>query len=99
MTGRALYSSVTGYDFPKLAAVTSAVTDSDYAGTAERYLDIGDPAARYLWVVKFARSCADSEGVCVEIPVESSDPAVGPLALHTPLVFLERMYVNPKTRA
>uniref|UniRef100_A0A7S2KE78 Uncharacterized protein n=1 Tax=Zooxanthella nutricula TaxID=1333877 RepID=A0A7S2KE78_9DINO len=99
LTGQALYSSVTGYNFPKLAAVTGAIADDAYAGTAERYLGPADAAARYLWVVKFARSCAGSAGLCVEIPAASEDPAVSPLALHEPLFFLERMYVNPKTNS
>jgi len=99
-TNQALYSSVTGYDYPKLAAVSSAITDDIYAGTAEKYLGESDPSAKYLYVVKFARRCLPhDEDVCVEIPTESDDPSVSPLALKSPMVFLERMYVNPKTHS
>jgi len=97
-TNQALYSSVTAYDFPKLAAVSSAVTDEMYSGTANKYLGEEDPAAKYLYVVKFARSCGlEDEDLCIEIPSGSDDPLVSPLALDKPIVFLERMYINPKT--
>jgi len=92
-----LYSSVTAYDFPKLAAVSPGVTDDMYDGTAVQYLGEEDPAAKYLYVVKFARSCDSDEDLCIEIPTESDDPTVSALALDKPVVFLQRMYINPKT--
>jgi hypothetical protein len=94
---QSLYSSVTAYDFPKLAAVSPGVTDDMYEGSAVQYLGKEDPAAKYLYVVKFARSCASDEDLCIEIPTVSDDPTVSPLALDKPVVFLERMYINPKT--
>jgi len=99
-TNQAIYSSVTAYDFPKLAPVTPGITDDQYAGTAEKYLGAGAAAAKYLYVVKFARACAaGGEDLCVAVPAESGDPRVSALHHGTPIVLLERMYLNPKTNS
>lgn len=99
-TRQALYSSVTAYDVPKLAAVSPGITDDIYAGSAEKYLGKDDPAAKYFYVVKFTRHCdPDDIDLCVEVPIRSDNPSVNPLALNNAVAFVERMYINPTTRA
>jgi len=104
-TNQARYSSLTLYNFPKLAAgilrpsgfkdLQYALMENDYADTGKRYL-AGHPAAPYLYVVKFARKCAaDDTDFCVEVPASVNEPDVTALPLSSQLVFIERMYIKP----
>jgi len=108
MTHQSRYSSVTFYNFPKLAAgilrtpggvVNYTVMADDYKGSAVRYLP-NHPAAPYLYAIKFARRCSSMEKtLCFEVPSQTSNPNMTALALHDPFVFIERMYIHPGTKS
>lgn len=108
LTHQSLYSSITAYNYPKLAAgilETAAghqqytMIGKDFAGSALKYLP-DHSAAPYLYVVKFARKCSSSEEVlCVTVPSETSNPNVSAIALDQPFVFIERMYIHPGTKS
>lgn len=98
-TNHSLYASLTAYSYPKLASV-GMVTDARFTGSATRYLPKGHPAAPYLYAVKFARRCADADAdLCVVLPesVPAGQPDRVPLPPRAPVVWIERMYINPKT--
>jgi len=111
LTSQSLYSSLTIYDYPKLASgqlrrpKTGALTytemedAADIQGTATKYLS-SHPAAKYLYVIKFARSCrADDFDLCYEVLSNSTDPKALVVALDSPIFFLERMYIHPHTKS
>ncbi len=108
MTNQSLYSSITLYNYPKLASGILeksqgeqewTMMDEDYKGSAVKFLP-DHPAAPWLYVMKFARECSDDEAVlCVKVPFESSDPNITTLKLSDPLVFIERMYIHPGTKS
>mmetsp|Transcript_24987 Transcript_24987/g.53915 ORF Transcript_24987/g.53915 Transcript_24987/m.53915 type:complete len:546 (-) Transcript_24987:30-1667(-) len=98
-TGQSIYSSISAYDFPKLASVASLM-DSKLEGSAAKYMEKDHPAAKYLYVVKFARKCyGPPDELCIEIPNASDDPNESTLAYGSPVVFIERCYINPKTKS
>lgn len=107
--GHALYSSLTMYNFPRLASALLlpegasqgqyTLMDKDYGHTGKHFLP-EHPAAKYLYVVKFARKCAADEfGFCVEVPSKSSSPDDITMSLQDQLVFIERMYIEPSTKS
>jgi len=108
MTHQSLYSSITAYNYPKLASGILETTgghrqytmmDADYKGSALRLLP-NHPAAPYLYVVKFSRKCSTDETVlCVEVPLHTSDPNVSTITEDQPFVFIERMYIHPGTKS
>lgn len=105
MTNQSLYSSLTAYNFPKLASgqlihngtksYTIMETAEALAGSATAYLP-DHPAAPFLYVVKVARSCAGSDGLCYEL-VSKSDGGELVIDPTQPVVFIERMYIHPGT--
>jgi hypothetical protein len=108
-TNQSVYSSLTLYDFPKLAAGMLVpgghgpgqytLMDEDYGGSAAKYLPT-HLASRYLYVVKFARKCSlEERDFCVEVPSTSSTPGDITMGLSSQLVFIERMYIHPGTRS
>jgi hypothetical protein len=108
MTHQSLYSSVTAYNYPKLGAgilqkasghQQYTMMADDYAGSATKYVP-NHPAAPYLYVVKFARRCSSNEQVlCVDVPMETTDPNITTISEDQPLVFIERMYIHPGTKS
>jgi len=108
MTKQSLYSSVTFYNYPKLAAgilkasdgsIQYTMMDDDYKGSAQHLLP-GHLAAPYLYAIKFARVCGKDEHVlCVEVPSTTSDPNQTVMSLTDQLVFIERMYIHPGTKS
>lgn len=108
LTQQSLYSSITAYNYPKLAAgillkpnghSQYTVMDADFKGSATSLLP-DHPAAPYLYVVKFARKCSPKESfLCIEVPVLSQDPNVTAIAADQPFVFIERMYIHPGTKS
>lgn len=108
LTQQSLYSSITAYNYPKLAAgillkpdghSQYTMMDADFQGSAKSLLP-DHPAAPYLYVVKFARKCSIKESfLCVEVPVSSQNPNVTVLAEDQPFVFIERMYIHPGTKS
>merc|ERR1711920_840164 len=108
MTKQSLYSSVTFYNYPKLAAgvlktsdgdVKYTMMDDDYKGSAQHLL-LGHPAAPYLYAIKFARACGDGERVlCIEVPSTTSNPDQTVMSLTDEFVFIERMYIHPGTKS
>lgn len=111
LTSQALYSSLTIYDYPKLAsgqlrspAATNSTTytemesANDIRGSADKYLGDRHPAAPYLYVVKFARECSpDDFDLCYEVVTESSDPKALIVDPTSSVFLLERMYIHPET--
>lgn len=108
-TRQALYSSLTLYNYPKLASALLVpygagrgqytLMDEDYGSTAEKYLP-AHPAAKYLYVVKFSRKCTPNDpDFCLEVPSKSSNPDDITMSLYDQLVFIERMYINPQTKS
>merc|ERR1719433_102984 len=104
-TKHAIYSSLTMYDFPRLASASVrimgkdkeqfTIKNDDYADSALGLLP-KHPAAPFLYAVKYARNCqAKEEVLCVEVPAESQDPDAIPMAIDAPLAFVERMYLKP----
>lgn len=108
MTHQSLYSSITAYNYPKLAAgilKTAAghqqytVMDKEYKGSAAKLLP-DHPAAPYLYAVKFSRKCSATEALlCVEVPSQSSDTSISAISEDQPFVFIERMYIHPGTKS
>jgi len=108
MTNQSLYSSLTAYNYPKLAAgilkrtsgdMQYSLVDEDFKGSALELLP-DHPAAPYLYVVKFARRCLPSDRhVCVEVPSWAESSNVTAIAEGEPLVFIERMYIHPGTKS
>lgn len=97
--GFALYSSITMYNFPKMGSI-KALSNEMMPGSATKYLNESDPAAPYLFVHKFARSCRENDlPYCTEVPWKSEDPAQLNAALDDQLWFMERLYLrqNPST--
>jgi len=73
--------------------------DADYQGSASKLLP-SHPASPYLYVVKFSRKCsADEEILCVEVPLQSSNPNITTITEDQPFVFIERMYIHPGTQS
>jgi len=97
-TGMAKYSSVAAYDWPKLAPVGD-ITDWQLENSAAYYLGDQNPATKYLYAVKFARVCRNPEELCVEIPASSNDPEISALSYDSPVIFIERCYLNPLTNS
>jgi hypothetical protein len=98
-TGSSLYSSISAYDWPKLAPV-GTLPDKAMLGSAKAFLPEGHPAADYLYVVTFKRKCTAQDGQsCVELPAATTRKDVSPLAYGSPLIFIERCYVNPLTKS
>jgi len=104
-TGHAIYSSLTLYDFPRLASGSIrimgqekeqfVIRDVDYADSAQGLLP-KHPAAPFLYAVKYARKCqAKEEVLCVEVPIESHDPEAILMPIDAKLAFVERMYLKP----
>merc|ERR1719169_352961 len=99
MTHQSLYSSITAYNYPKLASGILqtpdgkrqyTVMDADYGGSASKLLE-KHPAAPYLYVVKFARKCSNDERfLCMEVPAHSDKPNVTAITENQPFVFIER---------
>merc|ERR1719271_1166609 len=108
MTNQSLYSSITAYNYPKLAAgilQTSdgnqqyTVMDAIYKGSASKILQ-DHPATPYLYAVKFARKCSANEHLlCVEVPLHTSNPNITAITEYQPFVFIERMYIRPGTKS
>ena len=98
-TGHATYSSINAYHYEKLAGVASASTETapGFDGSAEVYLGVDNPAAKYLYAYHFARNCSESglTEYCLDIP-SSGDISLPPGG-H--IVFIGRMYIDPKTGA
>lgn len=64
-TGKVIYSNFGVYGAGALNGV-GAVSNAEFAGTAEAYLP-GHPAAKYLYVWKVSR-CCDGEPNCLTVP-------------------------------
>jgi hypothetical protein len=64
MTNQALYSSLTAYNYPKLAPGLltglgyTVMEDLDLSGSAEKYIGGESPAGPYIYVVEVARDCS-----------------------------------------
>lgn len=98
-TGVARYSSVTAYWYDRLTGLTSRSSEDGYMGSADKYLPGGSThrSAKYLFAIAFARNCTAATGGrahCVEIPSEGNVS----LPLGADMFWIERMYVNPRTR-
>src|ERR1051325_1247349 len=87
-TGKAAYSNIS---ISRLQGLTGlkAISDLDYAGSAQTYLP-GDPNADFLYAFKFARHC-NGEPFCFEV---SSDA----LPLDQQAIFIERAYLDAQTK-
>eukprot|EP00441_Pelagodinium_beii_P024205 CAMPEP_0197653222 /NCGR_PEP_ID=MMETSP1338-20131121/34926_1 /TAXON_ID=43686 ORGANISM="Pelagodinium beii, Strain RCC1491" /NCGR_SAMPLE_ID=MMETSP1338 /ASSEMBLY_ACC=CAM_ASM_000754 /LENGTH=540 /DNA_ID=CAMNT_0043228259 /DNA_START=96 /DNA_END=1718 /DNA_ORIENTATION=- len=107
MTNQSLYSSITVYNYPKLAAgilkrssghMQYTMLDRDFQGSALQFLP-DHPAAPYLYIVKFARRCLPGDRyICLEVASWPDSSNVTAIAEYEPLVFIERMYIRPGTK-
>jgi hypothetical protein len=93
-TKSAEYSSLSIYDLWKLQGIM-AVSDNDFAGSADAYLKGTEYEALspYLYVVEFTRGHCEGRAFCKDVPSTGSLS----IPLDTPLLFIERMYYDPLT--
>ena len=60
-------------------------------------------AIPYLYVIEFARNCTGATSFCYEIASEETPPtaasAILPIALDSPVILMERMYIHPGTKS
>jgi hypothetical protein len=90
-TGKVVYTNVAVYGAQALNGVV-AVTNKDYAGSADSYLP-GNDNADLLYAWKFARHCNGEEG-CTEIP--SCCGGMG-VPEDVPVIIGIRAYIEPET--
>jgi hypothetical protein len=91
-TGKATYSNFAIYGADIWNGV-GAVTDEDFAGTAEEYLP-DNSNAKYLYVYKVARQC-EGDAHCFEVPWGAD--AYG-IELDQPLFITFRIYLENSTK-
>jgi hypothetical protein len=91
-TGKATYSNFGVFGAAGLNGV-GAVSNFDFAGTAEEYIP-GNPAAKYLYVWKVSRSC-DGGANCLTIPWGVKAYGVD---LDKPGFVAFRAYLEPQTK-
>lgn len=99
-TGFAKYASIAAYDWPKLAPVGDS-SDIQLLNSAAFYLGDRNPATKNLYAVKFSRKCPqdDSGELCLVIPAYSDKPSESSLSYGSPVIFIERSYLNPATKS
>jgi len=99
-TGRAGYSSVTLYNYEKLAGLMAFSSKDGYDGSAQVYLGADDPDSAYLYARLYARDCSAIPGdidqqYCYSVP--STGNISLPIGNH--VMWVVRMYDNPHTHA
>jgi hypothetical protein len=109
LTSHSVYSSLTAYNFPKLASgllqdargvlkYTQMESDVALHGSADKYFSTGSAMSQYLYVVKFARDCsAETFDLCLEVKADPTNSSELVIPLSSPVVILERMYINTQT--
>lgn len=104
LTNQSLYSSLTAYNYPKLApglltGLGYTIMESmDLSGTAEKYLDVKSPAGPYMYVIEVARDCSESKNLCVILASTGTSDELT-IGEKDPIVFIERNYIHPGTKS
>ena len=114
LTGQSLYSSVTAYDYPRLASAglvdsrgqaSYTAMDSVLVGSAKSLLP-SSSVADLLYAVQFSRNCSAAiarggpkERVCFDIAARPTKSIALALPTTSPVVFIERMYIHPGTKS
>jgi hypothetical protein len=98
-TNWARYSSVTAYHYEKLVGLHSASSQKEYVDSASIYLGKHHYLSQYFFAFRYSRNCTHSQIneediFCYEVPVEG----LGSVPNNGNIFFIERMYVNPKTK-
>jgi hypothetical protein len=91
-TGKATYSNFAVYGADVWNGVR-AITDADFAGSAEEYLP-NNPNAKYLYVYKLTRNC-EGEPYCYEVPYGMGRSGI---ELDQPLFVGYRIYLENSTK-
>jgi hypothetical protein len=92
-TGKATYSNFAVYGADVWNGVR-AITDADFAGSAEEYLP-NNPNAKYLYVYKLARNCSEGDQYCYAVPYGAGAHGI---ELDQPIVITWRAYLENSTK-
>jgi len=88
-------ASVTVYNFKRLEGLKSfADNDDEMSGSAEKYLGKDSKVAKYLYALTFSRKCG-GRSHCVDVATSGKRS----LPLDGTILFIERLYVNPVSKA
>jgi hypothetical protein len=95
-TGKVKYMNINAYSSMNGQLAIGSVYDNQFPGTADSYLQPGDPSADLMYVYKLAKDCRGeshcvtlSTGGCAQMPfIGDTDP----------LMVVTRSYLEPSTR-
>lgn len=93
---KATYTNINVYATETAKLALGSVFSPDLKGSAQQYLDAGDPAADLLYAYKISRSCAQGERFCLQIKAPDNC-SIFTLDANTALGLFFRIYLEPET--